>query len=246
MTESERIEAISVEKALEHATMRAIVRDFSPDKHNMMILAEEVKRLRRVLANEVNHHVAKIDALKLAESRALAAEKALAEAQAALSGRTVSCVCGAEKALADWKAKCGPWFPWDSEARKRLADAEEELAKVRPGAIGLVAAVDTALISSGKAAQLAGISYADMFELNRYVTAHRQHSDKNAGEKPWPECGHGDGADCAPPPNGGGKPCQECGGLKTKPWGFRDPYTGLDKTRSVPCPKCAPESGRGA
>ena len=73
MNNAERIDAISVEKALEHATMRAIVRDFSPDKHNMMILAEEVNRLRRVLANEVKHHVNKIDKLKAATSLAASA-----------------------------------------------------------------------------------------------------------------------------------------------------------------------------
>ncbi len=27
-------------------------------------------------------------------------------------------------AMASWRERCGPWFPWDSSARKRLADAE--------------------------------------------------------------------------------------------------------------------------
>jgi hypothetical protein len=75
MNNTERTEAISVEKALEHATMRAIVRDFSPDKHNMMILAEEVKRLRRVLENEVKCHVEKIDRIKSLEAERNALER---------------------------------------------------------------------------------------------------------------------------------------------------------------------------
>ena len=79
MTDSERVEAISVEKALEHTTMRAIVRDFSPDKHNMMILADEVKRLRGVLANEVKCHVEKIDRMKQAESSNASLRREIAE-----------------------------------------------------------------------------------------------------------------------------------------------------------------------
>ena len=111
MNDSERIESISVEKALEHSTMRAIVRDFSPDKHNMMILAEEVKRLRRVLANEVKRHVDKIDALKVAEAALAQARAELksthdcAQEQAAfLRSRLASMEAAATKLLAEMGA----------------------------------------------------------------------------------------------------------------------------------------------
>ena len=53
---------------------------------HVQLLASEVLRLRGVLANEVKHHVAKIDLLKAAESTLASKSLALEEAVKALEG----------------------------------------------------------------------------------------------------------------------------------------------------------------
>lgn len=55
---------IEIARALEHFKQRAVVRDFSPDKHHGMILAEEVARLRSELARIDIHRQTDLDHLE--------------------------------------------------------------------------------------------------------------------------------------------------------------------------------------